>query len=158
MKFKKGQITLILIIGLVILSSLGVIIYINSSGKKDTLKADELATMNFASVRGSVQFYVSECLKLNTLSAMKNYGIQGANIDDSYEWYIENNLKSCLKGFEEFKNAGYEIEEEDVKADVRINDKSVVVKVNYPVTVSKGDIRAKIDYYQFSINPLVSVD
>lgn len=49
--------------------------------------------------------------------------------------YIENNLKTCTKGFDNFPNL--EVSEGDVTANITFYDKSTLVDINYPLEIRK---------------------
>ena len=49
--------------------------------------------------------------------------------------YIENNLKICTKGFENFPNL--EISEGDVTANITFHEKSTLIYINYPLDIMK---------------------
>lgn len=54
------------------------------------------------------------------------------SMESQIETYVESNLKSCTAGFNLFRNR-YNITEGDVTAEVRINEKSVTVNIDYPI-------------------------
>ncbi|MEA3514931.1 MAG: hypothetical protein U9R34_05620 [Nanoarchaeota archaeon] len=56
-------------------------------------------------------------------------------IKEQLKNYIENNIKICTRGFENFANL--EVSEGDITANITFHDKSTVVDINYPLDIRK---------------------
>ena len=153
---KKAQITIFMIIGIIIASVILIFYMTKDSSKEEILLSDMDAALSFTSVRGSLQNYVSECVKLTTLNAIDNYGL--IDSENSIDWYIEHNLKGCTQGFPEFIKLGFSVKEGGVEAEVDITDSSVVVEVNYPVSVTREGKKAEIEDFFYLIDRTVEVD
>ena len=60
--------------------------------------------------------------------------------------YLELKLPSCID-LDAIRNEGYNVQEGQMNADVDVLDYSVVVNLNYPVTISKGDSSIEEDKF-----------
>jgi len=79
------------------------------------------------------------------------------SIEKQLERYIDLRIKDCVGDFESFTDQGYIItENEELKTDVVIASKDVVVSVNYPLTVERQD--RKLDIDQFVVNVPVNLE
>lgn len=67
--------------------------------------------------------------------------------------YIERELPGCVGGFEELEAQGFEVSpsNDKIKADVKIRDELIEIKVNYPVNISKGGVKTLITGYTDNI-------
>jgi len=75
------------------------------------------------------------------------------SIEEQIERYINENLKDCLNEFESFKEQAIEVTSlGDVDTRTIIRDNDIVVYVNYPLTVKKGEATYDIKEYQSTIN------
>ncbi|MFH1052822.1 MAG: hypothetical protein V1740_00220 [Candidatus Woesearchaeota archaeon] len=56
------------------------------------------------------------------------------SIETDLQNYIDNNIRTCLNGFESFKDQGYTFENElSYKSDVTVGDKGIIVRLDYPL-------------------------
>ena len=60
--------------------------------------------------------------------------------------YLELKLPSCID-LDAIRNEGYSVQEVQMNADVDVLEYSVVVNLNYPVTISKGDSSIEEDKF-----------
>ena len=75
------------------------------------------------------------------------------SVEKQLERYVKKNLKTCVNNFNDFREQGFDIKEiEDVKVDVVIAERDVVVLVDYPIEVSK-ESKAEISKY-YSLVPI----
>jgi hypothetical protein len=116
---------------------------------KSGLQRDSDDVRQFPFAKDSLNFYVTECLKQNTLFAKELYGLY--NTENIYEAWIENNLKECTGEYGLFKDSGYKVEEGDVDADVEISPDSIFVKISYPIKLSKSEEILELNEFQFRI-------
>lgn len=164
MDAKRGQITIFIIIGLVIIIILGIVLYIRTSSNQSTNQDAVLDT-------SSVNNLLTSCAKMTAQDAVIYVGLRGGDIfsekyatflainvpyyyyegvdlspsdqviTDSLKFYMDSALKTCTNGFQSFKDQGYTIEEGEVNSTVTIADEDVIFDINYPITVVKGETR-----------------
>ena len=66
--------------------------------------------------------------------------------------YIERELKKCTNGFEQFKEMGFEVIEGDVKASTNITIDDVVIYIDYPLEIKRGQSELKISKFLDNLN------
>ncbi len=74
------------------------------------------------------------------------------SIEGQLSRYINENLRNCIKGFEELKKKGYNIQElSQISSNVIVLDGEVGVTVNYPLKIILADSEITIKQYIVSI-------
>jgi len=171
---KRGQITLFILIGILIVTIAGIIFYFYSAGVGD---AGTLGIEQIPSNVLPIKNYVDECLEQVVPTGIYLLAAQGGYIysfdkklyteniqvayhmeynDDSiapkkgfmeYELsrFIEDSLKLCLNYFEPFDY--YEFELGEMEIETNIEKEKIFVKVHYPVTVIIDDSRTTISEF-----------
>jgi len=162
---KKGQITVFIIMGILVVT--GVVLFFTikpfSSGKGD-INTD------------SVRTYVLNCIEktgkeaILSVSEGGGYVFPPENSTDSgitYYYldrkervpskeilereissYIEDRLFFCTENFVDFPE--YNITQKGVEAETSINEGSVLIDIDYPILVEKGDSKSEISKFEFS--------
>ncbi len=74
---KRGQITLFLIIGILILSTLGVIIYFVNQNTSEDIKTEEEHFLTLNKEKGTIQLYLKGCLEENLVNVVQFTSLQG---------------------------------------------------------------------------------
>ena len=161
---KRGQITLFIILGLVIIIILGIIFYFksiifsNSNQEKYSSISPQIKT---------VGDFINNCVKIIGEEGIAYTGQQSgyyklpekstenniayylderklipplSAIENSISSYVNENLDLCIKNFSDLK--GFKFKTKKVSTRTSIKDKAVILNVNYPVEV----IRAKSEY------------
>lgn len=174
MGLKKGQITIFLIIGVIILISVGLIIYMKDKITTDITK-DEL---EFSTAAQPVAPYVEQCIRkslqeavivigeqggyyelpeLSTTEAYKNapyyrYGNDTylpSGIEEGIKLFVEDNIRFCTKGFTELP--GLTVLYDAPQAEIILGENMVTATVDYPLRIEEatGEI-TKISRFQSS--------
>ena len=121
------------------------LIHIGKHGGYYQLKKPYLIDENF-----KLPYYVVENLDFSpSLNVIQN----------EISKYIDNNLPICINNFEEFKNQGFEIIQEEIKSDINIELNSISFNVNFPITIKKDDTIQEIKNFKVRIEqiPLSSI-
>lgn len=180
MEAKRGQITLFMIIGIIILIALCAVFYIKNMGSGSN---NYRSNVNFDA--SSVKNFVASCVKNTAQDAVIYTGLRGGDIfstdyaellgikapyyfsggsahlvsDDtikqSLKYYMDNTLKSCTHGFQSFTDQGYTVTEGEMSSTVNLYEKEVVFDVAYPVTVASGKMEDHLA--NFSANVRVNL-
>ncbi|MFH2019899.1 MAG: hypothetical protein ABIJ34_00645 [archaeon] len=135
----KGSITLYVIIGLVLVLTVGLFLY---SGDQGTLLREKSQSVEFSGMRSNLKIYVEGCLEQTTLKAIENFGLQ--NSEKDLEAYIDSRLFDCID-FGIFK--GYNLEYEPPASKVTINENQLYVELSFPINVKHGS--DEIDLHDF---------
>ncbi len=161
MKTKKAQITVFLIIGVIILISVGLIIYMKDKVETSMTEDD----LEFSTAAQPVAPFVEQCIKktlqeaiivvaerggayelppLSTKEAYKNapYYIYGTDmylptsIENNIKLYFEENIRFCTQGFTELP--GLEIAYDEPKAEILLGENTATATVDYPLRIMEA--------------------
>ncbi|MBI2667312.1 hypothetical protein HYX17_00915 [Candidatus Woesearchaeota archaeon] len=125
---KRGQATILVVLGIVLIALIAFFLFI--SGKISLKPQPE----EFP----DVELYLQRCLD-DTVKIGQGIAIKSDDFKSSLEEYIKTNLPLKCNDFSKF--SGYNINAEavnDVKV-VLIQDKNLIVEVDWPVRITKGD-------------------
>jgi len=165
MKSKKSQVAVFIILAVIIAGLiLAAIVYRPDEDikKPDVNKIDPINS------------FVSDCLKQTGEDAVSYIGYTGGyynlpnlstdeniayyfyegndlmpsveKIQDELSLYMNDMLSFCTKNFIDFPD--YNITQGEVKTKTTITNNSVIFKVNYPITVNKGDNNYKLEEFE----------
>jgi hypothetical protein len=134
---------IVLTIILIILLSYGLT---NKIWKKDF----QLGT---ASLRSSVQLYVTECLKKTLISGREIYGADLYNVKE----YVYSNIKKCTDDFNYLKKEGFNIKQEKLDLIISYADFGIYSKLKYPITVSREEKEITIENFEFILQPTLEI-
>lgn len=174
-KTKRGQITLFIILGFVILIAVSLIYLV----KQDTLESQTISQRSFMSSTQIVKTFIDSCLdKVSKETLLKN-NMQGGHLslpdnfksiggiptsllffkqvgslltkngmENEISEYIDRKLPECVDDFSEFSYL--KIKEGKIKTQTSINEKDVTIKVNWPIKIKQGGFSGKISEFQTS--------
>lgn len=154
-KSKNAQVTIFIIIAVILVSA--VVIYFIASG---------ISIKNLFSPKDEIIYsFVQECIKSTGGEIIYSIGERGGyyippefSTDTGVPIYYENNkiyipskeqvgqeiskglneeMQFCIKDFKEFKD--YSIKQGEIKTEARIIDNKIILNVNYPLTITKGE-------------------
>ncbi len=163
---KKAQVTLVIIIGIVLMSAVAVSFSIYSSTKKLSVERASQVPVEAQPVKN----YVDTCLKQASSDGINLLGLQGGRIylpDDyaitaysnvNYAFveenitlpstafmesdlseYVKNNIDSCIDNFNPFRQQGYDVFAGMPVVSTQVLDSAVVVSLTYPIKLSKAE-------------------
>jgi len=169
---KRGQITVFVIVGIVILVTVFVVFYFLGDMIK---KQSEIEAVFDDSSLEPLQDYIGGCIEKNGNDAIELIS-NGGKIDPGFFYYYDNRkinylcysnsfgpcerkepfisklfedeiknyminkLPSCID-LGSLRNEGYDVQEGQMGVDVDVLDYSVIVALDYPITISKGGSR-----------------
>jgi len=178
---RKGQITIFLIIGMILLISAGLLFYLNSQlTEKEIEKSVEMPS-NVLPIKN----YVESCIKSVGEEAilwigehggyynLPKYSTKDYFTNTAYYFYIDSNIMPskerveeelseymdkqiyfCLDNFSVFKEQGFQIEKEESNTTVIIRQKDVLFQINLPLTIKKQDSLTEIKEFKKSIDSI----
>ena len=165
---KKSQVTIFIVIGIIIVITIGSIIFLS---RKDQAKDSEIKP---------ITAFIESCLEDTAKQGIKNITFLGgyynkqelideetgvpfywylgkkhfpklASIEDELAEYIENNINPCINNFDQFKNVGYNFELADIKADSSIGGE-IKIKAIYPITITKNNFTTRLNDININFN------
>ncbi len=167
---KQAQITFILLISIFIVIIAALIFYVANYYKNKNL----IEPLVFE--KSSIQNYIDSCVKKTAEEGLILLGKQGSLVlDDSLKVkdieiyyyfkngnrvpsienlqgqlsnYVKNNINVCLRGFEDFKKQGWDVEQGSFDAKTQINEKDVNFDVDFPLKIS--DKGSTINFEKFA--------
>ena len=171
---KRGQITIFIIVGLILVLSIFIMLYLNKNkiGDSGVLQSSDIKP---------IEYYVDLCVKSSASNALYLLGVQGGYttppelyFQSAYAkiayWYYEgqdtsptiekmeqelssyvNNiaLPECIESLSIFNDMGFEFEFSEIDTKTKINENNVEFNIDYPITIKKGDSKAEIkEFYR----------
>lgn len=160
---KKGQITIFIIVGIIILLAIAVILSIQSTVISKDVGEAEVAPL----LSSSVENYIGTCIQKTGKEALTFVAQQGGyyQLPDLSEFdlpyylhqneshiitkeelerqissYINNELFFCIKNFVPFREAGLDIQQQEVNTSTIISKNKVIFDVTFPVTVKQDTL------------------
>jgi len=180
---KKGQVTVFIIVGIILLIAVGMVFYIYG----DRLRVGPEVKFDAGQVE-PLKNYVEQCIEREGGEVIKLVSEHGGRIEPEFGYYYgeekvaylcyteefmpcENKMPFIRKEIEKEMNAhlagrikecvdldsfkDYEIQEGEMKVSTSVGDENVLVVVDYPLTLSKGNSVMSQD--KFSHNFKVSL-
>lgn len=135
---RKGQITIFLILGLMILFGFWLLSGIEAKSKSQTL----LDT-------NPIRLYTENCI-ISTLE--KGINKIGFAYSSQLEEYINSNLDSCINNFDSFKGTLIDAGSVSSKIMLSENKKNLIVSVDYPLAIRKDEAISKLDKFYIDYN------
>ena len=170
---KKGQVTIFIIIAIILIAAVGLYfvfrdkisvqnipseiepVYINIiSCLEETIEegVEYLALHGgYYEVPKSISItYFTEDIPYYYLNS-REYVPSVERVEGELKNYIHNYLSNCLN-FEGFEEQGYKIREGDLLVSVNIKEEEIRTKLDYPLTITKGDSTKRLREFEISTN------
>ncbi len=175
---KKGQVTVFIILGIVILLVIAGVIFLLRT------PVEEIENKNIEEINTNpITFFVENCVTKTTTNGVRDLGIQGGyykvvpeNAVKEFAFdiprysaksnqkiiskevfaqelstYVHDHLGECIQHFNVFAKE-YNIKElDDYSAEVEIVPKKMIVRLNYPLEISLGETTKSIDSFDTEI-------
>ena len=61
--------------------------------------------------------------------------------------YVDKALPECIENLNAFRDMGFEFEFGEINTETKINENNVEFKINYPITIIKGESKAEISEF-----------
>lgn len=150
---KRGQITIFIILGIVIIAIIGAVLFLRTDIAKSTIKKAVSLTESFTSKASEVQSIAEDCLKSKLQEATVLYGSK--KVED-YEAAISNQIKNSLAACLDFSSIeGIDVSREgdiDVVAELSTDKSSISATAKVNIEVSRGKDHQSIEevYAEYS--------
>lgn len=181
---KKGQTTLFIVIGIVVITVVLLGIYITKSPIKNEPE------LYFSSAVDSIRYSIETCNKDLAEKSIVLLGLQGGryknvvnpiqqtdkdygpimlshfsvnnnyvqfsldDVEKEFNEYYKDNMLSCLDNFYDFAAKGYKIDPKNLKLNIEFLDESTIFSLDYDVLVSKGTKKKTLSNYKPAEVPL----
>jgi hypothetical protein len=143
---KKGQVTIFILIGIVLVITFVVLITLK---EKVTSTADSDIATNFEVQKVQLASQIKDCIEIQSKEIVDNYGL-GYGYDEIIREHIENNLDNCVD-FEAFERQGLKIDKEEIIADANVSGNYLIVKVNYPMVLTNRFSKSEINAFVYNM-------
>jgi len=174
---KKGQITIFVLLGIVVIIAFALINFINKEGAKEEVIKEAEFAQNINPEFQPIENYINICLRESSIKSAYTIGWRGGyfvlpleRFDNDYirvPYYYFNDIDampskgnmeselgfSILKDFRDcinltlFETQGFNFTEEDLDVKATIINDEVIVGLNYSLTAEKGD--TKLEFGKF---------
>ena len=91
-------------------------------------------------MKREVRFFVEDIL--NSIEKVEDFskGMTEKRLaEDELKQYVEKNIKSCIN-LDNWRNIGYEVNEDDVNVNVEIGERNVLVLMDYDISIIKDQV------------------
>lgn len=183
---KRGQTTLFIILGIIVLIISSFVYYAYTSvSKEKTIASTQKMTREITDVV-PIKQYAESCLKKVSDEGLWLIGAQGGYIDttsisttsylgysvpyyidyvggtssstpllldieEKLSNYVDSEFKKCFN-LDIFNNAGFDITETDIAlSNITINQDNVIVRLEYPLTITKKDSETKLKDFRINL-------
>lgn len=183
---KRGQVTIFMIIGILILIIMGSFFLIKSYSEEKRVETEAEIIQQEIKMSAPVKQYIESCLDSTGKKALlfvgkhggyyelplqsddfflmpyyfydnKSHLISKKELEIQISNYINHELFFCVKNFVFFEEHGYDIKQEDVSTSTIIAKNKVILNLNFPVTLAKGDSVQNIFEFTTSINSRLGI-
>ena len=179
MRNRKGQVSIYMLLGLIILIGLGFVFYLRNDVSKGT-EIQQVSRLPFEI--GPIRNYVESCIEDVGKDGVEFIGRRGgyfilpkyltneyltktayyfyqsrnimptkAKVEQELSNYVNEELFFCINNFAPFRNQGLEIESKGINISTIIDPNSVAFNVDYPLIAKKGASQIKLDSFTKSI-------
>tara|TARA_Y100000310_G_scaffold282433_1_gene303645 strand:- start:12273 stop:13010 length:738 start_codon:yes stop_codon:yes gene_type:complete len=176
---KRGQVTIFVIVGLILVIILGLLYYFQGDFKIDVKQ------QRLSSELEETRDFIYECLEETSKEAVYEVSLQGGYynlpinsinnsvpyyhfngnkdipnknvIEDSISSYVDDTIDFCINDFYVFDNIS--INADNIKSKVSIKESNINILLEYPITIEKNDIIVKDDQ-EYNVNldiPIISM-
>ncbi len=164
---RRGQVTIFIIVGIIILALTGAVLLFRGYIATSTGQTEVESAQGALSFAIPVQDYIQTCLKSVGTDALLFIGQHGGyyelpvvadkalglpyyflqnvtylpslnDVSEQLSLYVNDELSFCLRNFDSFKNKGLIIPAGEIKASSQISNESVQFVLDFPVSVQKG--------------------
>ena len=143
---KRGQITISIALGLVILIILSFFLYNNIAKKNKNIQQEKDEILAFNDAKVKVKEYTEQCLKSVTEQAMENLWVVDS---DTLFVYINGHLVECIDEYNSIEEEGYEIEYGKYTPSIELTNDYMYVSLDFPVEISKFEQKGRIDSFVY---------
>ena len=174
---KRGQVTTFIILGVVLIIILAGVFFLINSLISEKFKLQREKIILIPPQLKPVADFIDSCIKSTSLDGIDLISLQGGyikplnslfyvNTEVPYyildrknimpsKHFIENelakdvneNLDFCLQDYKKFNEEGLIIEDKDFITEIKIQKDEVLVNLNYPITISKGNITVTLNEF-----------
>lgn len=145
---KKGQATIFLAIGIIVLILVGISIFFVSQKNSSELGIEQ--SQQFSSDTEVFNSYFDQCADNAIVKSNEQFGVAEGN-EQVYVQFFNNQLQNCIDDYiAELKNRGYQIQEGSLSSELNIYEKTILIDIKYPVTITKASKTQTFSGYEFA--------
>jgi hypothetical protein len=172
---KRGQITIFIVLGLVVLLITFLLSVIAQNTVLSIIQPNEL---NIASLTN----FITSCVETTTEQGVYFVSLRGGyyetlepyilyeNVKVPYYWhqeqtlmpskemiqneiesYVRDNIPRCIHNFNVFRNLGYEFNEKEIEIEIVMRGSAIIINVEYPILISRKESTTELNSLRTSI-------
>ena len=178
---KRGQVSVFLIVGVIVLLLVASLIFISKNYVAEETSLEKEKTFQGIQIGSNIQYYVEKCIQQTGEEALvyigkhggyyqlpkvfdsefmlpyyfyekKNKVISREELERQLSLYLEDNLFFCLRNFKSFQQQGYRIEQGKMKTKTKLSKKSVSFKVTLPLYFVKGTLGKELTLFEAKVS------
>jgi len=178
---ERGQVSIFIILGLVIILSSSLIFYLNSMKSRETKSEVETSYETSLDII-PIKNYVESCIQMVGEEGIQLIGRQGGyfnkslypirdlgqafpyyfyedkslmptkqTVQEELSKYVDNNLFNCLNNFSIFKQQGVNVKHNGVRTETLISQNKIIFLVFYPLVVTKQKTETQISEFSAQV-------
>lgn len=174
---QKGQVTVFIIIGILILGGLAVIFAFRSQLIAEEVEKTEVVPL----LSGSLQSYVESCIQEKGKEAVQfvaahggyyllpelsdenlalpyylyhnqSYVISKEELQKQLSLYLNNELFFCIRNFVPFQKTGLKIQQGEIAATTLLGEERVIFDVTFPIILEQDALTKTIAHFSGSVD------
>jgi hypothetical protein len=135
-KQKKGQISIFVIVGILLLLIISFLMF-NSNKGIDELNTED--TVNLQGTQKSFLILIDSCLTDTANQGIQDFGLYSGVSDILIKEYMIENLPICIDNGNNFESTGFSLEKGDINVTIQITKDEFIVDLIYPIKLIKDD-------------------
>jgi len=151
LKYKRSQVTIFIIIGILLIISIGAVFYFSSISKKNI--TEDIITLSSSEIASQIKTQRDNCLNEKTIFAIDAYGFDETQIQS----FLSQNLAACIQPVINKYKSVAEITPSSLSVNVKINDEKIEITGDYPISVKKIDTQT-LDEFSLTLSRTISTN
>jgi hypothetical protein len=178
---KKGQVTIFIIIGIIVLFIIAGLLFVVKGVTKEKIEAEQDAMVEAYDLN-SIKIFIDHCLEKTSKNGIKFVSLRGGyyhvpepaedqilikipyyfdlgykkvpseeEIANQIGEYIEENIDECFNNFSAFENSGFVFEKGEMKAQVAFG-KNTLFDLNYPLKIKRGEDIKEMNQFSYTLS------
>ncbi len=150
---KKGQASIFIIIGVILLVIVASLILLRASTTRDSF---ETGTDAVKLNQNYLDIYIESCIEESVLDAEELFGLDKGASAGSIAAYVDYNLPRCVDEFKAFSDQDYEVEFDAPDTNVEITNDVLVVDTEFSVELSRGNSKLSHSSTRYTLQRAVT--
>jgi len=146
--YKKGQITLFIILGIVILIAMSFIFNLKYSTEGEDFQQEFIKATNAKEALNALEEYTQTCIEETVIKGIELFGLNEVLV----EGYLKDNIEECVNnGAMEFSRQGFDVSTNLGDVSLELTDYAIIVDLDYPIQVDDEETKTEVTNFYSSL-------